>query len=202
MEIFNSNRKGHLFAAAIAGLFCFSLGLALNQKFLMKMGFVCFLWEVAATNDMDHNSRKISGRWLKRLWVLYWWPYQKIIVHRSKWSHSLLIGTPLKALYIAWPYWLWLLHHNWPTIQQFNLATAIAFVAQVAISLLTLLVDQVVALATGPVDWFWNVVAQISAVATATMSWSWLPAGAVLADAVHLSKDGYSVHSMLFGRKK
>lgn len=198
MEIFNSNRKGHLFAAFIAGLFCFSLGLALNQAFLMSMGATCFLWELVATNDMDHNSRKVSGGWLKRLWVLYWWPYQKAIGHRSKWSHSLLIGTPLKALYIVWP---WLLHHHWPTIQQLTLATAIAFVAQVAISLLNLLVDQVVALATGPVDWFWNVVAQITAIAVATMSWSWLPAGAVLADAVHLSKDGYSFNAIIFGRK-
>jgi uncharacterized metal-binding protein len=41
--------------------------------------------------------------WLGWLWVLFWWPYGKLIRHRSPLSHWPVLGTALRLLYLSIP---------------------------------------------------------------------------------------------------
>lgn len=33
------------------------------------------------------------------LWVWFWWPYAKVIKHRSFWSHAPIVGTLVRMVY-------------------------------------------------------------------------------------------------------
>lgn len=72
--------------------------------------------------DLDHHAITRSERTLLRwnriagwLWLAYWWPYEKLMPHRSKWSHVPFMSTAIRLLYVAWlpivlwpsPAWLW-----------------------------------------------------------------------------------------------
>lgn len=43
------------------------------------------------------------GGVLSGLWRVYWYPYAKIIPHRSHISHSVLFGTLLRVFYLIFP---------------------------------------------------------------------------------------------------
>lgn len=47
--------------------------------------------------DLDIISRPYQ-RWLFLKWI--WYPYRKIIPHRSIWSHGIIIGTLIRLIYI------------------------------------------------------------------------------------------------------
>lgn len=47
--------------------------------------------------DLDIISRPYQ-RWLFLKWI--WYPYRKIIPHRSIWSHGIIIGTFIRLIYI------------------------------------------------------------------------------------------------------
>ncbi len=51
----------------------------------------------ACAGDLDLNSREYN-RW-GRLRFL-WWPYQKLIPHRSRLSHGLVLGGIIRILYL------------------------------------------------------------------------------------------------------
>jgi uncharacterized metal-binding protein len=51
--------------------------------------------------DLDINSRQFQRwGWLRVLWL----PYQKMLRHRSIWSHGLIVGTIGRCLYLG--FWL------------------------------------------------------------------------------------------------
>ena len=47
--------------------------------------------------DLDTFSRPLKRWWL---FQIIWWPYRKIIKHRSILTHGILIGTTLRLLYL------------------------------------------------------------------------------------------------------
>ena len=102
--ILDSNRKGHLFAANITGLMMAGAGLLTVTPWLIASGIAVPLYEKFCSPDMDHKSRKIKGDLFKRLWLIYWSPFKLSVPHRSRWSHSLLFGTPLRFVYFLFPF--------------------------------------------------------------------------------------------------
>lgn len=108
MSYLDSNRQGHLTAAVFTGFGGLLYSFYADIPALTITAIAIPLWEFYATPDMDHASRKVWGSVWRRLWVLYWRPYAKMIGHRSRWSHSLLFGLPLRLSYGLAPLWLWL----------------------------------------------------------------------------------------------
>jgi uncharacterized metal-binding protein len=60
--------------------------------------------------DLDVNHKTISERILLEtvgilgwLFFVYWWPYAKLVRHRSWLSHAPLFGTALRLLYALGP---------------------------------------------------------------------------------------------------
>ncbi len=61
-----------------------------------------------ATPDLDHHWTTYDemrilrwNRFIGRLWILYWQPYQKLSSHRGL-SHSYPAGTVIRLLYLLW----------------------------------------------------------------------------------------------------
>jgi len=48
--------------------------------------------------DLDTRSNP-SRRWGPLRWL--WWPYRRLLLHRSLWSHGPLIGSAGRLLYVA-----------------------------------------------------------------------------------------------------
>lgn len=106
-KYFDSNRTGHLCAAATTALGIVAAALFLGNTRLLATAAGTFFWELWATPDMDHASRSIWGSPWRRLWVIYWRPYARLVKHRSKLSHSLLFGLPTRLLYGLAPLWIY-----------------------------------------------------------------------------------------------
>lgn len=65
---------------------------------------IAFLWSgLYLSPDLDIRSDPFK-RWGLLKW--YWLPYQKLIPHRSIWSHGPIIGSQLRVLYLAVPWCL------------------------------------------------------------------------------------------------
>ncbi|MDP6193516.1 MAG: metal-binding protein [Prochlorococcus sp.] len=73
------------------------LGLLLNPANGLIGGFAFAIGGLWLSPDLDTQSRALK-RWgiLKTLW----WPYRKLIPHRSVFSHGPLIGTALRLAYL------------------------------------------------------------------------------------------------------
>ena len=98
-SIWDSNKRGHRFAAALVGVGIATCGIATQNYYLVATGLTIPVYERFCTPDMDHNSRHSNTLWLK-----YWAPFKWMTPHRSRWSHSLLLGTPLRFAYAAFPF--------------------------------------------------------------------------------------------------
>ena len=111
VSFLDSNRTGHMTAAIATGIFLTAIALRYQSPQILTIAITVPAWELVATMDMDHNSRRISGSWLRRVWVSYWYAYQQLVGHRSRFSHSLLIGNPCRWFYVLAPWVLiWALH--------------------------------------------------------------------------------------------
>jgi uncharacterized metal-binding protein len=55
-----------------------------------------------------HNIRRPFGTLAAGLWRVYWYLYARLIRHRSFWSHTPVVGTLLRVLYLA-PLWICLI---------------------------------------------------------------------------------------------
>lgn len=72
--------------------------------------------------DLDVDGGYIGNFYLLKYpplyhaWRIYWWPYSKLVPHRSFWSHSPLIGTLLRILYLVGPFSIlyYLSQNTWP----------------------------------------------------------------------------------------
>ena len=62
--------------------------------------------------DLDHDSVTISESLLLRspswilkglgvVWRIIWWPYGKLMPHRSFWSHFPVVGTTIRLLWLG-----------------------------------------------------------------------------------------------------
>lgn len=61
--------------------------------------------------DLDVDSgfyglyiiRRATGGTLAFVWQVFWWPYSRIVPHRSFWSHSYIFGTLIRLCYLLLP---------------------------------------------------------------------------------------------------
>jgi uncharacterized metal-binding protein len=57
--------------------------------------------------DIDHGNksyalvRESTGRMGVSLWQIFWWPYARLIPHRSPLSHMPIIGTAIRMGYLV-----------------------------------------------------------------------------------------------------
>lgn len=116
--LFGSSRPGHLFASGCVGLGVCVYGIATGSPWWAMVGAVVPLWEWACTPDVDlaENRNRSRGSFFWRLVCSFWYPYGELTPHRSRFSHSLLIGTPLRLLYTMIPIILLAALHE-PTLE-------------------------------------------------------------------------------------
>jgi len=60
---------------------------------------------------VNHPNRLI--RWFGWLWVIYWYPFAKVMPHRGP-SHWFLVGSILRFIYMFWSWWwlIWITGEN------------------------------------------------------------------------------------------
>jgi uncharacterized metal-binding protein len=83
----------------------------LETAFLVSYG--CLIG-IVVTPDLDvetgnygfHVMRTLFGDFVGTLWKYYWWPYGKVIPHRSWISHFPGVSTLFRFLYLSWPVFL------------------------------------------------------------------------------------------------
>jgi uncharacterized metal-binding protein len=87
---------------------CFiPLGATGDWKTGVAGGLGC-LAGIALTPDLDQEGLSTSEHWLIKytlglgfLWTMLWYPYARVLKHRSLWSHFPLLGTAGRLLYLA-----------------------------------------------------------------------------------------------------
>lgn len=63
----------------------------------------------AAAGSLITPDYDLNGKMPKNIltafppWRWFWWPYKKLVKHRSWVSHGILVGTAIRVLYIAIP---------------------------------------------------------------------------------------------------
>lgn len=81
-----------------SGFLCGAFSLSPAIIPLSAAGFL--LGGLYLSPDLDTPSRPFY-RWKMLRW--YWLPYQKLLPHRSKWSHTPFVGTAGRLLYLFGP---------------------------------------------------------------------------------------------------
>lgn len=78
---------------------------------------------IVVDSDLDHHAitkserlmfilaRRVGAGWLGWVWMLYWWPYMRLMPHRSFWSHFPFVATAIRLAYVS-PLLCWL----WPVV--------------------------------------------------------------------------------------
>ncbi len=85
--------------------------------------------DVDIGSDSEDEVREISPLGAN-LWWIYWFPYRKLIPHRSPLSHWPVIGTLGRLLYLSIAYWILL------AVAYFLNSTALGILQQAGIGLL------------------------------------------------------------------
>ncbi|HPH95371.1 MAG TPA: DUF2227 family putative metal-binding protein [Anaerolineaceae bacterium] len=71
---------------------------------------------IILTPDLDlvggsisqRQVRKSTGNIIGLIWAMLWYPYAKLLGHRSFWSHTPIIGTIIRIIYVfGLPLLLW-----------------------------------------------------------------------------------------------
>lgn len=95
--------------------------------------------------DLDMYHSRPTQRWG---WLAFiWWPYSRLIKHRSFWSHGPLVGTTVRLLYLLtvcvvslgpvtwWAYQFLKVNYNISPIPRLLINTSYFFVVLVALEL-------------------------------------------------------------------
>jgi len=56
--------------------------------------------------DIDGGTHEERRRVIGPLLRVLFWPYGKLVPHRSIWSHAPILGTLFRVLYLGLPFWL------------------------------------------------------------------------------------------------
>lgn len=111
--------------ASLTAAACFVTSGAPERAWLAAGAFM----GVVVTPDLDHDDGTLSqyfvrglGHWLERGWWYYWWPYRRLLAHRSFWSHAPIISTVLRLAYLFW--WVYALGWTLPPALIVGLCTA------------------------------------------------------------------------------
>lgn len=82
-----------------AGTFAMASAMMGSGHWLIGLG--CLLG-VLLTPDLDLSENEHA----RNLWYLLWWPYGKLLHHRSRLSHFPGLGTLIRVAYVLWPIWV------------------------------------------------------------------------------------------------
>lgn len=81
-------------------------GIIITPDLDVAEGSISFYW-----------VQRIAGRFISRLWGLFWTPYSAIIPHRSPLSHFPVLGTLIRLAYMVLIYHLiWMLLHHFVNV--------------------------------------------------------------------------------------
>lgn len=72
---------------------------SLSDTLIRRFGYL-------GTRVLGKRFAYLFGGICALLWQVYWWPYGKFVAHRSLVSHSILLGTALRVVYIGVPIYL------------------------------------------------------------------------------------------------
>lgn len=97
----NSNRDGHMTAAVVVGAVIAIAGAANDLDWLFNAGLVVVAWEWLATPDVDYANKRTADSIEWMLVCLLWFPFSALVKHRSVFSHSLLVGLPVRMAYVT-----------------------------------------------------------------------------------------------------
>lgn len=64
--------------------------------------------------DLDLNRRFPRTKPSLWLWWIYWYPYSRMVGHRSKFSHWIGLGTIIRAAYLLWSIMLLMWYNGAP----------------------------------------------------------------------------------------
>ena len=101
VALFSGLPIGHSIALSAGA----ALGFLVNPDLDVEGGSIAF-----------HNARKTAGGLFGLAWRMIWWPYAKVIPHRSSWSHTPVVGTLIRVSYLGlliWPAWPFV---PWPAV--------------------------------------------------------------------------------------
>lgn len=96
----DSNRDGHMTAVCIVGGMLFFCAASVGIQWLMWSGPVAIFWEWFATPDVDYASKRSPHSLEWAIVCTLWLPFSWAVSHRSILSHSLLLGLPIRLLYV------------------------------------------------------------------------------------------------------
>jgi uncharacterized metal-binding protein len=74
-----------------------SVGFLVNPDLDVESGSIAF-----------YNARRTAGGLFGLAWRIIWWPYAKVVPHRSPLSHFPVLGTLIRVSYLGllmWPAW-------------------------------------------------------------------------------------------------
>lgn len=106
--------SGKVHAACSAALSGVALGATFalggeNVPLALASAAGCLLG-IPLTPDLDQENLGMSERWIIKhtlglgyLFVMFWYPYARLIPHRSPWSHLPIVGTLGRLLYMGIP---------------------------------------------------------------------------------------------------
>lgn len=57
--------------------------------------------DVDGGNYSAYILKVVGGEVASKVWVFLWSPYSKLMPHRSPWSHSPILSTAIRMLYVA-----------------------------------------------------------------------------------------------------
>jgi len=97
--------KGTLLIAIPVGLVGFFGGGGIPDGLACALG--CLSGIILSPDlDVEHRTEseyliyRVLGKFLGAIWFAFWWPYGKMIPHRSPLSHAPILGTIIRILYI------------------------------------------------------------------------------------------------------
>ena len=104
--------RTHAFATGLVGATALFFPLK-TLEISILLSFGCFLGLVLYP-DLDVNVGNygnalvgaVFGKKLRKVWEMYWYPYSKIMPHRSFLSHLPVLSTAIRLIYIGMPIYI------------------------------------------------------------------------------------------------
>lgn len=94
------HRLASVYAAPVAGVAAAYLSQNVWVGTAVAAGCLLGIW---LTPDLDLLP-ELEGWRISALWKLYWYPYARMIPHRADISHTPILGTAVRVVYLFMPF--------------------------------------------------------------------------------------------------
>jgi len=99
--------------ATLSAATCFVVASAIKPDPQLLLAAGGALLGLMVMPDLDVDEGSISQHFVRstswiaeKIWWGYWYPYRRLISHRSFWSHFPVVGTAIRVLYLFWWFYL------------------------------------------------------------------------------------------------